>query len=195
MKNTLIEMLTAKIKACADADDLEYDGDMGPAMHAQQDAGIDLDDFVQEYGRELVATLEATPRGALPNVDDLVERYKALRVKYHSLIARDDFEDALPADYDGPIITAIQVANEIDFVASKIVQALPPEERANVIEECAAICDRAARTYRSMKVDEDGVVTEDSAEAEEMAYCSELNAKEIRKLKAGVSPLLAKEKS
>lgn len=61
--------------------------------------------------------------------------------------------------------------------------ALLPEVREQVIEECAAVCDLQAKRYRYMKVDEDGVATEDAAEAEELAYSAELSARAIRKLK------------
>lgn len=55
----------------------------------------------------------------------------------------------------------------------------PKESRNAAIEEAAEVCDRAAVQYRAMK---EGEAVAD-AECEEMAYCSELNAKAIRRLK------------
>jgi hypothetical protein len=56
-RDLLIELL-AKIKACAEANKLDYDGDEGRNAQVKQDAGIELDDFVMVNGDDLVAGLE-----------------------------------------------------------------------------------------------------------------------------------------
>lgn len=61
--NNLLEQLRAKIKACVDADALDYDGDEGPAARAKQNAGIELDDFVMVNGLELVEALTPSSAG------------------------------------------------------------------------------------------------------------------------------------
>lgn len=56
--DTLLELLRVKIKAVADAYDIPYDGDEGEHTKAICMTGIDLDDFVMEYGHELADALQ-----------------------------------------------------------------------------------------------------------------------------------------
>ena len=56
MKTLLIE-LRAKIRACVEADAMEYDGDQGPASLARCNTGIELDDFIMEKGAMLVSAI------------------------------------------------------------------------------------------------------------------------------------------
>lgn len=53
----LVKELRRKIKACAKAEAMPYDGEDGKAMKARMRAGIALDDFVMVNGDELVGEL------------------------------------------------------------------------------------------------------------------------------------------
>lgn len=79
------------------------------------------------------------------------------------------------------VFASEQIATEIRVLAA----TLPDESRRDgVLEEAAKECDKAASTYRAMKTDKYGEPNEDADQAEELAYCAELNARAIRALKA-----------
>lgn len=88
---------------------------------------------------------------------------------------RDAWSDSLPdraiVELDRDVIPALE-KQRVDV------------ERDAVLEEAAQVCDKAARFYRAMKTDEHGQPEDDAEQAEEMAYCSELSAKDIRELKS-----------
>lgn len=66
---SLVQKLTLRIKAVADAEDLPYDGEdeSSKRWKACSEAGIHLDDFVMVHGRELIQALTAT--STLPSAD------------------------------------------------------------------------------------------------------------------------------
>lgn len=95
------------------------------------------------------------------------------------LLIRLGYKDSV-ALYEGLTIFFGEV---LKLHIDEAIKASLSASRDQVIEECARVCEASASNYRAMKVDEDGNPDIDAAEAEEMAYCSELNAKAIRALK------------
>ncbi len=85
-----IAKLIAKIRAVALAEDLPYDGELGSAMHAQMEAGVDLDDFVAANGHELVIALESISS----QVEQLRERLTDTQHRNGKNIVRADAAEA-----------------------------------------------------------------------------------------------------
>jgi len=120
----------------------------------------------------------------MTTIDDL-RTMAAASINAHPAIASLLYDiDLLPEQIKvGDTRRENYMVNVIDAMLRLVAQRLETPARDAVLEEAARVADKAARIYRAMKTDEDGNAQPDAEQAEEHAYCCDLNARAIRTLK------------